>query len=78
MIYGGAVAWGSKKQGSVGTSTVEAEFMAASLPVKELIWLGFLEEIEVPIWTVTLHCDNERCVVNLKNPVNSKYTKHMM
>ncbi len=52
--------------------------MAASHAVKELIWLkGFLEEIGVPTWTVTLHCDNEVCLAKLKNPVNSKYTKHI-
>jgi hypothetical protein len=78
MVYGGAVLWGSKKQGSVATSTVKAEFMAANHAVKEQIWLKeFLEEIGVPIWTVTLHCDIEGCLATLKNLVNSKYTKHI-
>ena len=45
-VVGGTVVWGSKKQTAVATSTVEAEFMAASLAIKEAIWLkGFLEEI---------------------------------
>ena len=26
---------------------------------------------------VKLHCDNQGCILNLKNPVNSKYTKHI-
>ncbi len=48
--------WGSKKQHAVATSTVEAEFMAASLAVKESNLLrGFLEEIGVPPWSFTLH-----------------------
>jgi hypothetical protein len=34
-VFGGAVVWGSNKQNAVATSTMEAEFMAASLAVKE-------------------------------------------
>jgi hypothetical protein len=50
-VFGGAVVWGSKKQSAVATSTVEAEFMAASTAVKEANWLrGFLEEIGVTRW----------------------------
>ena len=54
LVFGRAVAWGSKKQHSVATSTVEAEFMAASLAIKEANWLrGFLEEIGCAPWRVT-------------------------
>jgi hypothetical protein len=77
-VFGGAVVWGSKKQGSVATSTVEAEFMAASLAVKEAIWLkGFLSEIGYSPWKVKMFCDNRGCIANLRNPVYSKYTKHI-
>ena len=38
MFEGGAVSWGSKKQTSVALSTVEAEFIAASTAVKEILW----------------------------------------
>jgi hypothetical protein len=77
-VFGSAVVWGSKKQKAVATSTVEAEFMAASLAIKEANWLrGFLEEIGVAPWSVTIHCDNQGCIANLKNPLYSKYTKHI-
>jgi len=77
-VYGGAVVWSSKKQQATATSTVEAEFRAASQAVKEAIWLrGLLEELHIPVWRVPLHCDNTGCIQNLKNPVNSKYTKHV-
>jgi hypothetical protein len=78
FVYGGAVAWSSKKQKSVATSTVEAEFMASSAAIKEAAWLkSFLEEIGCAPWTVKIHCDNQGCIANLKNPVYSKYTKHI-
>jgi hypothetical protein len=77
-VFGGAVVWGSKKQSAVATSTVEAEFMAASTAVKEANWLrGFLEEIGVTPWIVKIHCDNQGCINHLRNPVYSKYTKHI-
>ncbi len=77
-VYGGAVVWGSKKQAATATSTVEAEFRAASHAVKEALWLrGLLEELQFDIWKIPLYCDNTGCIQNLKNPVNSKYTKHV-
>jgi hypothetical protein len=44
MLNGGAVSWGSKKQQSVATSNVQAEFIAASHAIKEGVWLGSLLE----------------------------------
>ena len=77
-VYGGAVAWCSKKQSATATSTVEAEFRAASHAVKEAQWLrGLLEELHIPVWKIPLFCDNAGCIQNLKNHVNSKYTKHI-
>jgi hypothetical protein len=77
-VFGGIVVWGSKKQTAVATSTVEAEFMAASLAIKEAIWLkGFMEEIGHAPWSIKLFCDNQGCIANLRNPLYSKYTKHI-
>ena len=77
-VYGGAVVWGSKKQSATANSTVEAEFRAASHAIKEALWLrGLLEELGFDLWRIPLYCDNTGCIQNLKNPVNSKYTKHV-
>jgi hypothetical protein len=63
----------------VATSTVEAEFMASSLAIKEANWLrSFLEEIGEPPWNVKIFIDNQGCINNLGNPVNSKFTKHIV
>lgn len=78
FVYGGAVAWSSKKQNSVATSTVKAEFMAASAAIKEAAWLqSFLEELGCAPWKVKIHCDNQGCIQNLKNPIYLKYAKHI-
>ena len=77
-VYGGAVVWCSKKQTATATSTVEAEFRAASHAIKEAIWLkGLLEELHIPVEKTPLFCDNAGCIQNLKNHVNGKYTKHV-
>ena len=79
FLYGGAVlSWCSKKQTAVATSTVEAEYMAASHAIKEALWLGsLLGELGVIIKFVKLYCDNQGCIANLKNHLISKHTKHI-
>ena len=57
---------------------MEAEYIAASHAIKEAAWLGsLLDEIGMKIETVKLYCDNMGCIINLKNHVLSKYTKHI-
>ena len=75
---GGMVSWGSKKQKTVSASTVESEFQAACLAIKEVRWLrGLLTEWGVKVGEVELRCDNSGCLSHLKNPVVSGYTKHV-
>jgi hypothetical protein len=75
QVSGGPVVWGSKKQGCVATSTVQAEFVAASAAIKEATWLrGLLSELDVPLWKVKPFRDSFGCISNPKNPINSKYT----
>jgi hypothetical protein len=40
ILNGSTVSWCRKKQSSVATSTVEAEFVAASAALKEVLWIG--------------------------------------
>jgi hypothetical protein len=78
MLNGGAISWGSKKQQSVATSTVEAEYIAASHAIKEGVWLGsLLGELGRVVKGVKLMMDNMGCIANLQNHVLSKYTKHI-
>ena len=60
ILNGSVVSWASRKQPSVSTSTVEAEYIAASSAVKEAMWLGnMMQELGFPIPKITLFLDNE-------------------
>lgn len=78
LLNGSVVSWGSRKQSSVATSTVEAEYIAAATAIKEAVWVGrMLEELGILVGCITMYCDNQGCISNLKNHLVSKYTKHI-
>ncbi|KAE8254572.1 hypothetical protein A4X13_0g3372 [Tilletia indica] len=68
-IGGGAVSWGSRKQGAVALSTAEAEYIAAGVAGREAMLLsGALKAAGQDIGTVTVHCDNQAAIQLVKNP----------
>ncbi|KAJ3560537.1 hypothetical protein NP233_g10774 [Leucocoprinus birnbaumii] len=78
-VSGSSVAWLFKKQPTVVTSSVEAEYMAASNAKKEAIWLWtLLKEIDYPqVNTTIIHTDNQGCIALVHNPVNHSCAKHI-
>jgi hypothetical protein len=79
LLNGAAIAWKSKKQGAVATSSSEAEFVSASKAADELVWerrlladLGFPQPGPTP-----LHEDNRACKLLSQNPVHSERSKHI-
>jgi hypothetical protein len=65
------IAWSSKLQSLVATSTTEAEFVAAATGVKEGLWvLKLLREMrgDIDLCYLTLCCDNEAAIALMKNP----------
>ena len=56
-------------QQSVALSTAEAEYMAISLCVKQVLWTGsLLKEIQVRIdYAITIHEDNQSAISIAKN-----------
>lgn len=74
-----AISWFSTKQKSVALSTTEAEYVAASEAIKELIWLKrLLGEIAPNIDRVpSFYMDNQSAIKIVKNPELHKRTKHI-
>lgn len=78
LLNGGAVSWCSRKQQSVASSTVESEYMAFHAASKEAVWLALLvKELGEGNKPVLILCDNQGCIANVKNPIASRYVKHI-
>ena len=71
--------WLSKKQSIVAHSTAEAEYVAAYVAAKQLIWLRkMLKDIDcVQVNPTVLLCDNMSAIAISKNSVFHNKTKHM-
>jgi hypothetical protein len=81
LVYfaGGPISWKSKLQPTVALSSCEAEYVALTLAVKDVLFLQqlFLElgiEIETP---TLIFGDNLASIALAKNPVNHERTKHI-
>jgi Reverse transcriptase (RNA-dependent DNA polymerase) len=81
FMYGGAaVAWSSKLQTVVATSTCEAELIAAARAVKEALYFGkLLTDICGRFRPLTVCVDNQSAIVLLRNPAAGAQnrTKHV-
>jgi hypothetical protein len=78
LLGGGAVAWASKCQPTVATSTVEAEYMAAAFASKEALWLRKLcADLEITCDCVPIACDNQGAIKLSKHAIASQRSKHI-
>jgi hypothetical protein len=73
---GCTVNWSSKRQSTVALSTAEAEYMAMSEAVQEIMWTRqMLSELKlVPKAPTVLYCDNQAAIANA---VNGKFHGRM-
>ncbi|KAE8679209.1 Retrovirus-related Pol polyprotein from transposon TNT 1-94 [Hibiscus syriacus] len=77
-VAGGAVSWISKLQSIVATSTIEAEYVAATQASKEAIWLKMLlEELGHNQEYVSLFCDSQSAFHLARNPTFHSRIKHI-
>lgn len=78
-MAGGAVSWSSKRQATVALSSTEAEYMATSSAVCDLIWLKQLaNELDQSMEKcVTVFCDNESAIKLAKLDAFRPRTKHI-
>ncbi|KHJ39997.1 hypothetical protein D918_09961 [Trichuris suis] len=74
----GIISWISQKQRSVVLSTTEAEYVSASEPTRELMWLKrFLSEVTDVKQIPVLFTDNMEALTLSKNPEFHKRSKHI-
>jgi hypothetical protein len=79
MLNNGPVAWLSRKQPYIVSSTTEAEYLAAHVATKELLWeRHLLHELGYPqVNPTTLFSDNQLAIRLVRNPKQHQKTKHI-
>ena len=78
FLNGAAVAWGSKRQATVATSSAEAEYIALATASMEVMHLrSLLGEIDFPQPTTTIYEDNAACTFMARNPVTKSTARHI-
>jgi len=78
-VAGGCVSWSSKKQVSVATSFMEAEYVTSANATKEAVWLQtLLKEVGYPQSQATIvHADNQGAIAFAQNPTSHSRAKHI-
>jgi len=78
-IAGGAVAWSLKKQNTVALSTAEAEYIAVTHVVKQVLWhRSLLQELKIHVPKMsTIFSDNQATIAIARNPEYHACTKHI-
>jgi len=68
-----------KKQVSVATSSIEAEYVASANMTKETVWLQtLLKEVGYPQSQATImHADNQGTIALAQNPTSHSRAKHI-
>ena len=76
---GSPITWSSRRQATVSTSTVEAEYVAVAEAAKEAVWLrNLLGELGLEQRGPTpLHCDNQGSIRLAGQPTTHSRTKHI-
>ncbi|GMF16530.1 unnamed protein product [Phytophthora fragariaefolia] len=80
VLNGTVIAWASKKQTSVALFTMEAEYGATAVAVKDAAWVKQLL-VEIGLWTsarsVNLQVDNQSAIKSMGNQMTSARSKHI-
>ena len=78
FIVGNLVMWICKKQGSTALSTVEAEYMSATICCAQLLCIkNQLEDYNIYESKIPVYCDNKAAISLLKNPTLHSKSKHI-
>lgn len=78
LLAGGPVIFRSKTQSLVALSSTEAEYIAASLAVRDITWLkGLLGELDIKPKRNSLCIDNQSAIKLIKTPTFQARSKHI-
>ena len=79
ILGGGAIAWSSKKQQTIASSTMEPEYMALTEGTKQLIWLRhFIRELGIDqSQLMSLRSDNLGTITLSQDVTYHVHTKHI-
>ena len=79
QFLGGAISWRSKKQTITAQSTVEAETIALSFAVREILWIKkLLKDLNLSAsFAQTICVDNRGCIAICKEGSITDKTKHI-
>jgi hypothetical protein len=79
LLNGGPVAWSSRKQPIIALSTAEAEYIALTTVVREVLYLQLLiNELYEPMDLPTpVYCDNQAAIAIATNNKFHSRTKHI-
>ena len=78
MMNDGPICWESKLQAVVALSTCEAEYIATSRTVQEIVGMrSVLNEIGCLQKAIIVYCDNQGAIAVAKGNENSRRTKHI-
>eukprot|EP00253_Pinus_taeda_P027261 PITA_27261 len=78
-LHFSSISWMSRKQKSVALSTVEVEYIAASMDSCEIVWLRklFSELFGHTLDTTMILCDNQSGICLSENPIFHDRSKHI-
>jgi hypothetical protein len=78
LLAGTPIAWKSSRQHSIAKSTQQAEYMALTPLMQDLLWSKMLlKELGINAGTVPVYEDNEACIALANNPQSSRRTRHI-
>ena len=79
QMANGPISWQSKKQPTIALSSMEAEYMAKSLAMWQVIWLQTLTAELGILYSgpTTLNVDNQGVINYSNNTINHGCTKHI-
>ncbi len=77
ILAGGAISWGSRKQGLTALSTTEAECLALTETAQEASWLRtLLDELKLSQHPTPVYEDNQGTIALAANPQFHRRSKH--